>query len=92
MIPFGNFLLHILINITVMVMMVKTAMTELISEMIVTEQRKAVFLYTNSGEPLCKCNHLKMMISPQKKEGDDELMKRLCGDDMTMMIRMNQKR
>ena len=57
-----------------MVMMMKTAMTELISEMIVTEQRKAVFLYTNSGEPLCKCNHLKMMISSGKKEGDDDLL------------------
>ena len=73
-------------------MMMKTVMTELISEMIVTEQRKAMFLYTNSGKPLCKCNHLKMMISPQKKEGDDDSMKRLCGDDMVLMIRMNQKR
>ena len=63
-----------------MVMIMKTAMTQLISEMIVTEQRKAMFLYTNSGEPLCKCNHLKMMISSAKKEGDgDLLIKSLCG-------------
>ena len=91
MILFGNFS-HALIDINKMVMMMKTVMTELISEMIVTEQRKAAFLYTNSGEPLCKCNHLKMMISSGKKKGDDESMKRLNGDDMTLMIRMNQKR
>ena len=72
-------------------MMMKTAMTELISEMIVTEQRKAVFLYTNSGEPLCKCNHLKMMISSGNKEGgDDLLIKSLCGHYTAIVIRMNE--